>query len=110
MKTSTSTSKPAEAVINLRFFDPFIITTAEYEKLLSEVTASALVDAPTIGLQILAKLLDTNSYRYHEAKQQNRYRGVTPCGHCGCTDAPISGNDVHPGYDGYPVCPNCKAV
>lgn len=106
----TSGAKPVEAVINLHFFDPFIITAAEYEALQREVTASALVDAPTIGLKILARLLDYNSYRYHEVKRTNRARGVTGCSFCGSKDPLISGDDVHPGYDGYPVCPNCKAV
>lgn len=99
-----------EALIRLHFFDACVITTQEYEALQKEVMAAALVDAPSTGLRILAKLLDQNSYRYHEAKQQNRFRGITPCGACGCMEAPIEGNDVHPGYDGYPVCPSCKAV
>ena len=29
---------------------------------------------------------------------------------CGSTEEPISGDDVHPGYRGWPVCPNCGAV
>jgi len=27
---------------------------------------------------------------------------------CGCTELPIKGEEVHAGYDGPPVCPQCK--
>lgn len=36
--------------------------------------------------------------------------GKAACSFCGSTKAPLSGDDVHPGYTGFPVCPTCKAV
>lgn len=39
----------------------------------------------------------------------SRKRRHSPCHFCGSYDPPISGDAVHKGYDGYPVCPRCKA-
>lgn len=33
-----------------------------------------------------------------------------PCGYCGSTAGYLSGNEVCPGYDGYPICASCQGV
>ena len=70
--------KYGEAVIRLHAYDPFIITTKEYEGLLRELQARALAGDLTLGDRIVAKLLHEHAWRYHEAKEQNAARGITP--------------------------------
>lgn len=44
------------------------------------------------------------------AKRAWKTEALEPCPYCGCEEAPVSGDDVHPGYTGWPCCPNCGAV
>lgn len=48
-----------------------------------------------------------NKYPYREIHQ---IISTDRCSYCGCTDPLIEGDDVHPGYDGWPCCPQCKGV
>lgn len=57
------------AVIRFHTMEPLFLTTQEYEQLRREVTAAALVD-PTLGTQILAKMVLENEYRYNEIMYQ----------------------------------------
>lgn len=76
--TTEKKQAPAEAVIRLHAYDPFIITTREYEGLLRELQSRALAGDLTLGDRIVAKLLHEHASRYHEAKEQNAARGITP--------------------------------
>jgi hypothetical protein len=63
-------NKP-EAVINLRLFNPYVITTKEYEQISKELMARALSGDITLIERIVYTLIDNMSYRYYEAKKQN---------------------------------------
>jgi hypothetical protein len=76
--TTEKKQAPVEAVIRLHAYDPFIITTREYEKLLGELQARTLAGDLTLGDRIVARLLHEHASRYFEAKEQNQARGIIP--------------------------------
>lgn len=43
-------------------------------------------------------------------REELKHRSLSTCGYCGSTQPLIEGDEVHPGYDGYPCCPDCKGV
>jgi len=60
-----------EAVIRLHSYEPFVITTQEYEELQKELICRAHVDDMTLGDKILARLLQEHHSRYRECKERN---------------------------------------
>jgi len=40
----------------------------------------------------------------------NSVEEPTPCHWCGSTEPYIEGDEVHPGYQGPPCCPQCKGT
>lgn len=81
IETNKDEKKPIEAVIRLHAYDPFVITTREYEKLLGELQARAMAGDTTLGDRIVARLLHEHASRYFEAKEQNEARGIQPSEH-----------------------------
>ena len=70
-----------EPVINLRFYDPLVITSEEYEAIRNEVLASAVVDEKTPALRVLARLILDNEWRYNEVIQIRAARQRAAEGH-----------------------------
>lgn len=63
---------------------------------------------PAIALAVLARKLNAGIAASGTLEKFLAKVEQETCHYCGSVEAPISGEDVHPGYDGYPICPSCK--
>jgi len=62
-----------KSVIRLVTYEPTILTTDEFERLMSEVAATAMADPGTVGNRILQRLVKEHHSRYVVAKERNAY-------------------------------------
>jgi hypothetical protein len=80
-----------EPVINLRFYDPCIVTAEEYEGISRDVAMRAVLGDVQPGDRILAKLILGMEYRYHEVMQIRAHTKDgenVPCDDPACCDQP----------------------
>lgn len=61
-----------ERLISLHFYDPCVITAAEYEAIVKDLQIRYFVGDKQPGDRILATLMENMAYRYHEIKDDPR--------------------------------------
>lgn len=68
-------SPRVEAVINLHFHDPCIVTPDEFEEMVRDAQAAAIAEGKRVWVRVILRLAYLNGNRYREAKEQNEASG-----------------------------------